>query len=230
MKIILIPVALFVCSFANAQKSNTNTSGTEKNNVRVGVSFSPDITNRSYPNNRLGRIQREFETSKFGYTTGVNFIFNKSKSLEFETGLLYSRKGYQTKNNTLIPEQPDPAMPVKAKFIYNYNYIDIPLKVNVVFGESNVRFITGAGVVTNILLGEKVTSIFEYSNGNTVKKTEPSTFNNKKINLSPMISAGVDYKLKEKTSLRLEPTFRYGLLQPNIWSAGLNVDYYCTLH
>lgn len=60
--------------------------------------------------------------------------------------------------------------------------------------------------------------------------------NYRKLNLSPLISAGFDYRLNNKRSLKVEPTFRYGILKTieapvseNIWNAGLNIGYYITL-
>jgi hypothetical protein len=47
------------------------------------------------------------------------------------------------------------------------------------------------------------------------------------------MSAGVDYRINEKMNLRIEPTFRYGVLKiidmpvtGYLYSGGINVAYY----
>ncbi len=51
-----------------------------------------------------------------------------------------------------------------------------------------------------------------------------------------MVSVGVEYKINERMNLRVEPTFRYGLLTVidfpvagYLYSGGLNIGYYVGL-
>ena len=90
--------------------------------------------------------------------------------------------------------------------------------------------------MTNFLLNVKQTANYEYSNGKTEKKSQflKSGFN--KVDISPMLSVGVDYKLNNKIHLFAEPTFRYGVIKTkdtpvteHLWNAGLNVGFYSAL-
>lgn len=92
--------------------------------------------------------------------------------------------------------------------------MDIPLKVNITLGKKKLRFISSAGVTTNLfILGVE---------------------NLKSINLSPTLSAGIDYKISKLVHLRLEPTLRYGVLNTSydtytstyFFNAGFSVGVY----
>jgi len=211
--------------------------------ILIGFNFSPDYSSRTLKNNDgspssdlVINSRKDIEVAKFGYTTGLNVCFNFSQLLGFETGIQFSNKGYKTKSQDLIYFPPSPSSPTKAKTTYSYQYIGIPLKAKFSFGKSKVRFLSCIGFMTNLLLNVKQTNNFEYSNGKTEKKTQSSTSGFKKVDISPMISVGVDYKLNNKIHLLAEPTFRYGVVKTkdapvteNLWNAGLNVGFYYAL-
>jgi len=208
--------------------------------VLIGVNFSPDYCYRTLKNNDgsssstfVLESRNDREIAKFGYTAGLNVCYNFTNLIGIETGVQYSNKGYQTKMQDLIWGQPDPSLPTKAKFIYNDNYIDIPLKVNFTFGKKKFRFCASAGLTTNIFINETSTSVQEFSDGDQKKQTSKTSFSYKRIDLSPTVSIGVDYKINNKMNLKVEPTFRYGVLKiidspvtGYLWNAGLNISYY----
>ncbi len=173
------------------------------------------------------------EMVKFGYTTGINLCFNFSQLIGLETGIQFSNKGYKTKKMDLIYFPPNPALPSKVKFTYAYQYIGFPLRVKFSMGKSKIRFLTSIGLMTNFLLNVKQTANYEYNNGSTEKKTQSSTSGFNKIDISPMMSIGIDYKLNNKIHLIAEPTFRYGIIKikdapvaERLWNAGLNFSCY----
>ncbi|HRN94808.1 MAG TPA: hypothetical protein PL084_08790, partial [Chitinophagales bacterium] len=74
--------------------------------------------------------------------------------------------------------------------------------------------------------------VLVYSN-HTKRETIPISYNYKKVNISPLISVGIDYKINSRMNLRVEPTFRYGVLKlmdtpitTYLYSGGLNISYY----
>jgi hypothetical protein len=104
------------------------------------------------------------------------------------------------------------------------------------FGEKKIHFVMSIGVSTNIFLKATQTSIFEYENGNTKHQTQDQQYDYKTLDISPIISAGVDYRVSNKINLRAEPTFRYGLLKiintpitAYLWNGGLNITCYYAL-
>ena len=63
--------------------------------------------------------------------------------------------------------------------------------------------------------------------------TEATDFDYNKVNISPSVSAGIDYRINDRHHLRIEPTFRYGVLKiidepitGYLYSGGLNIGYY----
>ena len=211
-----------------------------KNKLSIGFNFSPDYNFRALKNNDgssssdiIIKTRNDAEIGKFGYTTGFNICFSLAKMIRFETGIQYSNKGYQTKKQDLIYQQPNPGLPVRSKFIYNYGYIDIPFALNFTMGKSKARFVSSAGFTTNFLIKETQTNILEYANGKSDKKKQPATFDYKKVDISPLISIGIDYKINDKMVLRATPTFRYGVLKiidtpvtEYLWNAGIDIGFY----
>ncbi len=207
--------------------------------VQIGINVSPDVCFRTLKNNDgswssdLVVDQRnKMETVKVGYTAGLNVCFNIKKFVGLETGIQYSNKGYQTKKQDLIFGQPDPSLPKQSKFVYDFHCIDIPVKANFTIGKKKVRFFTSVGVTTNIFIKETQTSFLIYSD-RTDKKTSPTNFDYNKVNISPTVSVGIDYKINGRMNLRVEPTFRYGVLKiidtpvtGYLYSGGLNISYY----
>jgi hypothetical protein len=206
----------------------------------IGVNFSPDYCYRALKNNdgsssgdAVITMRNDKEVAKFGFTAGINVCYNFSEFLGLETGIQYSDKGYQTKMYELVPLQPDPSLPVQLKIVYDYYHIDIPLKINFTLGKKRLRFCTGTGITTNIFLDEKVTSVQDFSNGDRKEEPLNSDFDYNAVKLSLVVSAGVDYKINDRMKIKLEPTFRYGLLPiidapvtGYLWSAGANVSYW----
>ena len=220
--------------------------GQDKNppqKILIGFNFSPDYSSRTLKNNDgspssdlVIQSRNDNEVAKFGFTTGLNVCFNFSQLVGLETGIQFSNKGYKTKNQDLTYFPPNPSLPTKAKTNYAYQYIGIPLKARFSFGKSKVRFVSSIGLMTNILLNVKQTANYEYSNGKTEKKSQSSKSGFNKVDISPMLSVGVDYKLNNKIHLFAEPTFRYGVIKTkdtpvteHLWNVGLNVGFYYAL-
>jgi hypothetical protein len=159
---------------------------------------------------------------------------NLKRSFSIEAGIQYSNKGFRTKMMILNPLQPDPFSPNQAKIIHNFHCLDIPIKANFTTDEGKIRVFTSVGLTANFFIKETATSVLVFSD-HTDRKTrltsESDSYN--KLNISPTMSAGVDYRINEKMNLRIEPTFRYGVLKiidmpvtGYLYSGGINVAYY----
>ncbi|MCC6683622.1 MAG: PorT family protein [Bacteroidia bacterium] len=243
MNKLLTLLILAITSFSSyGQGKSKETPALNFRRIQIGINVSPDICFRTLKNNdgssssdHIIQLNNENETVKIGYTAGLNICFNIKNSVGLETGIQYSNKGYQTKFRNLILIQPDPNSPYKAKFIYNMHYIDIPVKANFTYGDKKVRFFTSAGITTNIFIKATSTSVLIYSD-RIDRKTTPVNTKIKKVNISPTLSVGIDYKINSRMSLRVEPTFRYGVLKTTdtpvtdyLYSSGINIGYYLVL-
>ena len=236
-----LPIYLLVLITLSSKGQNTDkkVSTADFKRVQIGINFSPDICFRLLKNNDgsstsdIGiKRSNENEIVKFGYTAGLNVCFNIIKFVGIETGIQYSNKGYQTKTIDYTFGQPNPFAPKEGKFIFNFHYIDIPLKVNFTIGKKKVRFFTSVGLTTNIFIKETQTSILKYTD-RTDRITKPTSYDYNRINISPTISLGIDYKINSRMNLRIEPIFRYGVLKiidapvtGYLYNGGLNISYY----
>ncbi len=214
MKQLFISITLFSSLLVQGQEIKS----TKKiNKILIGYNFSPEYDFRTLKNNDgssssdiVIKSRNNIEIPKFGFTTGLNIWINFTNLVGLETGIQYSNKGYKTKTLDLIYEPSNPSSPTKAKIVYSYQYIGIPLKAKFTVGKSKTRFLSSIGFMTNFLLNVKQTINFEYADGKTEEKKQSTTSGFKKVDISHMISVGIDYKLTDKIHLIAEPTFKYG--------------------
>lgn len=208
---------------------------------QFGINISPDACYRTLKNNDgsstsdiIIRVRDDNETFKLGYTAGLNVCYNINGHFGIETGIQYSNKGYRTKNKNLSWGSSSPDLPIKSKFIYDFHYIDVPLKLNYTIGKRKVRFLASAGLAANIFLKETQRHVLEKADGKKDRsKTTPSN-DYQKLNISPIMGVGIDYRLNNRMNMRLEPMFRYGILKiindkpitGYLYSGGLNIGLY----
>lgn len=228
-------------------------SAQETPRLQLGLSFSPDYCFRSIINNDgssgSGSIissRDSNEKGKIGYTTGLNLIYNLGPTLGLELGLHYSNKGYQYVSGygLTFGSMIDPrtgfaytsGTPTSVRFRYNFHYLDVPLKVNFTFGHGTVRFVASAGAALNVLFSEKVRAVIKYDDGHTERNSYTSTYDYNTINISPLVSAGIDLQLGSNSNLRIMPVFRYGVVKiiddpvsARLWNAGIHIGYYIGL-
>jgi hypothetical protein len=236
----LITLTLTLTTFCSFGRDKTNDNfPTDFKRVQIGFNISPDLCFRTLKGNEnsatsnfVMKNNKQRETLKVAYTARLNVCYNIKKSIGIETGIQYSNKGFQTKLDKVVPLVPDPALFNQFKYIFNYHYLDFPLKVNFTFGENKVRFFSSAGITTNLFLKQIQTNVYHFPD-RTIRTSNPTRYDYKKVNLSPTISIGIDYKINEKMNLRIEPTFRYGVIAISddpvtdyLYNGGLNISYY----
>ena len=253
MKLIATFIILTIAWAANGQDAGH--PETSPHRLLFGITVSPDLCYRTLINNdgssyssAVMEVRQKNEEPKFGFTTGLNACFNFSEKLGIEGGLLYSNKGYAFKNagltfgNMIDPRYgfiyPDSGLtePVQVTFLYNYIYLDVPVRVIYSFGEKRTHVVMSVGITTGFLLNTTQTSVIEYQNGDTNRQTRSQDTDFNTVNLSATCSAGLDYRVSTVLNIRAEPTFRYGLLRITdtpvseyLWNAGLNITCYYAL-
>ncbi len=225
------------------------------NRLLFGVNISSDCCYRTLSQNDgsdvvlfITNSRNKREAAKMGYTAGFNICYNISGNFGIESGVQYTNKGYSSKTFDLtfgdligprygfVYPTNSSNLPAKVKFIYNYIYLDVPVRAVFNFWKGKLRYIASIGVAANILLKATQTTCFEFENGDQKHQTKDQPYDFKTLNISPSISAGIEYSFSKKISLRVEPTFRYGLLQiidatitEYLWNTGLNITGYYVL-
>jgi len=255
MKRLTTLLASIISLTAFGQDTLKTKGATEFKRMMFGVNSSPDYCYRTLKNNggnamasTVFDIRNSSEEYKIGYTAGLNACYNFSERFGIELGVQYSNKGYTYKmsdlsfgdligsGNGIVYSTPTGQVPVEAKYRYNFIYLDVPARAIFYLGTKKVRFVASVGVTTNILLKATLTSVSEYEDGNTKRETYDQEYDFKSLNVSPTISAGLDYSINNKLNLRAEPTFRYGLIEiidapitAYLWNAGMNITCYYAL-
>ena len=228
--LLFLPLTVF------SQTSET----TQKRAFWLGLSFSPDLAHRTTvsENDVVENTYDHIETSKFGYTGGVNILFEINSGLELETGIQYSWKGFKIKERTFIAEQPgDPAIPERGWFEYRYPYLDAPLKLNYK-PFKNRKFFFSGGLIAHFYLQSSTKFVAFYAGGRKEETVQYSTDDDyKKITLGFVAGFGRDFNFGKNSKLRIEPLFRHiflpihpGSVKYYLWTAGLNVGFYKRLH
>lgn len=208
--------------------------------VKLGITYSADLCYRTLKSDGSanGQYIKEMryaeEITVYGYTTGLSLLLRADKKLVIETGIQYSRKGEQTEKIDLSWSSSNLESPTKRSYIYQYHYLDIPLKANYFFPtRKKSNFFASGGLSANIFLRHKNIKIFEYSDGR--KDPQESTYYEgfSKVNIAAMISIGMNYSIAERISIRIEPIFRHSItpiadtpIKEYPWSAGVNTGVY----
>ncbi len=243
MKYFLLSITTFLAFTGSSQSSD---SLTKPRRWQIGVNYSADYNYRALRNNSgdestdsenqliesIISDQDKLDKPKFGYTTGINSSFMFSRHIGIELGLQYSNKGYRMPNIPVTTVE-NPENAGTADFIYNYHFIDIPLRANFTFGKKKLQFIGSAGFVTNLFIKEIDKSVIHFSDRDEESQTE-SDYEYKPATLSAALSAGISYRFTDRMTIRLEPTVRYGLtdivetnpISIRLYNAGINLGYY----
>ena len=239
-KFIFSVIVVAVLSMGTSYTLAGNDRENDFHRVQIGVSFSPNYCYRTLKGNRENTfydLRNEREEARFGYNGGFNISFNVNKMFGIGSGIQYSDKGFRTGKGYWLSEfpdlNPDYFLDVWHITIHRFHYIEIPLKAQFSIGGEKVRFLSGIGFTTGFLV--KATNTIQSNVREDMLSNDTEKYN--RINLFPTMSIGIDYKITPKSSIRIEPTFWYGLLNTfksmkesgfiseYLWSAGVNVSY-----
>lgn len=210
----------------------------EKKPVKASFTISAETNYRSLKgentasNNIIINNRNGLEKNKPSFTTGIILKFPTSKILEFQTGLLYAGKGYQTEKFSLIFVQPDPNGATATVLKYQFHYLEIPslLSTSLVKTKKISLFIS-AGLHNGFLIKAATKTINFYNNGEETRKTVATTNDFSMWACSGVINLGVSYKMNEDLQIAVAPVYKYQLnhlktntpLKEKLWSFGLQI-------
>jgi len=226
-------LCMFATGLVLGQEANTDKPG----KFAVGLVFSPDYCYRALTSATSSVDWRnDIEIPKFGYTTGLSGGYRFNSKFGLEVNIQYSNKGEQTTEFELTYIDPDPIAPQKVRYVYNYLYMDLPVKAMVYLLDKKLQFFLSAGFSTNFFIGEKVVVFYTYEDGRTEKKSSLSNSSFYRVNLAVSGSMGLGYNFGERINLRVEPIFRSSVtpivnapIKGYLYSLGLNVGVYYKL-
>lgn len=194
---------------------------TDSKSFWLGVSFSPDYCFRYLKGDASSQSTIHFrdsmEYAKFGFTTGLIIIYDLNQKIKIETGLLFSDKGERSKKyrNIISTGPPDQPYPINVYFINHYQYIDIPVKITYnIIGSKSTIFIS-SGISSNLFFKDRSKGFMEMSDGSIRKRGGDSLIGVKQLNFSLLAGIGLDYNIKNRFKIRIEPIYRYSFTPSN---------------
>lgn len=221
--------------------SLTQNSATAQSGSRwqIGINASPQVNYRqlrSTPGDQGSAVVTEsrnkIETPRPSYTVGVSLGYQLTEHITLNSGLQYGNWGLQTELRDMVYQSSNLPLPTQIRTKYHVNYLIVPLTANVTLGQNRLKFTAGAGLNAMYMVNEKTSFKLIYEDGHMERQGQNSSFY-RKFNLAPQISAGIDYALYEHMHLKLEPVFRYAVMesadapvQEHLYNYGLNMSVY----
>lgn len=216
----------------------------------VGMAVVPGLayrtlsqTENSTLNEKIIAQRNDREDPRGDLTGNLSLGYRLSSWFSLEAGVGYALMGWQysvgisqlTFGDQIDPRtgfvyQTDPAIPNSYRVVSAFHYIDVPILTSIHLGHGRVRSVTSVGVSTGFLIRSTSTSYVEYADGHSERRVADQTDAFNKLALFPTISSGVSFNLTDRLEMRVEPSFRYGVLRiidapvtANLWSGGLGI-------
>ena len=205
--------------FSVGQTSEIN----NQRNLMLGVRFSPDlssaiVTDALFPDN---------SSLSFGFTTGLTALLPLSEAVILESGIYYARKTYKETDIKLTDIHGN--LIDVAWYKSDFNYLDIPLKLNINVLQSDVNMFISFGGSAGFPLSNSSRQKIKLDDG-TEEIHEENGPDLEKMNFSAIIGIGIDYVVSPKFTLRAEPVYRQSLTSAiesdtryYLYSSGLNL-------
>jgi hypothetical protein len=166
MRIILISIMLLLFTPVFSQK--------EFKKIRLGISYSPAFSyrklNYSESDKWVADLKNDEEIPKYGYSCGINLLYNINEKFAVHTGILYSDKGEKTKPVILVWTSNNTALPIKSQTTFHNHYFDIPFQVNYYLADKKIKWYVTAGVEANKFIFENSSLQLTYSDTPKNKK------------------------------------------------------------
>jgi hypothetical protein len=185
----------------------------QNHKFRIGLSVTPFYSYRNIkaPDSFQSVVDEvnSIDKAKIGYSTSLNLLFAIQKRITVETGVWFMDRGYKNRVSITTVNSPSPSIGT-AKYRYHYNYVGIPLKVNLYLVNRKVRLFVSGGINLSMLVASFQNVNLQYDDGRSVKERVKGNLDNTYLILSAVAGVGLDIQLVKRLSLRFEPMFSYG--------------------
>lgn len=244
MNIAIFKYPLFVLGFALTHLA-LGQEETKEYRWKVGIQVSPEIGFRflttkdpGIPQMIIDQRNRD-EKPALVFSKGLIAENKLSDKFSVRSGIQYSLRGEKTRN--LGPYSTPYVKVEKQIYRYHYHYIGVPLVASFYFFRNDrLSLFTSLGADLNFIFLQSSRKTLQYEgkdavtsfNASSVEKDNHYTI----FNPSAAISLGMDWKLGNRTSLRLEPNFKI-LTRPIVdapikgyyYNCGLNAGFLVSL-
>jgi hypothetical protein len=205
----LLIMMLPVMGFTQAEKKLRRLSS-------VGIVVAPDYSYRylNYSSSQrwVAEMRDDDEVGNFGFTVGMQAHYRLRDRLKFETGLLYTNKGLQTKYEDLAWTSINIDFPTRSKTIYRFKYLQLPVGISYTLcAAEKLRWFVKAGLSVDFFLAKKTKVVTDYADRDESSRSSSKQVGYSRFGLSTMIGAGLDYRFTKRLTFRGEPFFQRSL-------------------
>lgn len=216
---------------------------------KIGVSVSPEmgyryLVKKSSYNDSTGLIaqiirsrdKQEFQV--FAFTAGLSVERSFAKRFTLRSGIHYSLRGEKTKN-VIVMDLNNIGSYLEADARQHYHYIGIPLYLSCgLLNKEKVRLFASLGTDLNFFYLRSLHLTYKH-NGSTdyfTEKPQNSIYEYYTFIPSAYASIGIDLKVSPRSTVRIEPCFRYSArplvnapINGYYYNYGLNLGYLLTI-
>ena len=123
----------------------------------------------------------------------------------------------------------------ERKINFSYQYLEIPLKINIHVINNRLKVFPSIGCSANIFMGKKTVTTFLYDDGHKEKNVshEYERKNIPNSEFALLVGVGASYDLNKKLYVKLEPSFRTFIrplvdspISGTFYSIGVNAGIY----
>lgn len=235
---------IFTFTLITATVFATTPDSLKQKKWAIGLTYSPDFCYRvSYEKSSFLALANIKESPKYGFTSGVNILYQLLDRVGVEFGVLYNNKGEKMYSNSsssstwTTPDGTSASYAIKeTKSTLAYQYLEIPLKINVnLVNKNKLKLFPSLGCSMNVFMGKNTTTTFIYDDGHKEKNVsheyEPKNIPTSEFSL--LVGVGVSYDLNQRLFLKLEPSFRTFIrplvdspVSGTLYSVGANAGIY----
>jgi opacity protein-like surface antigen len=244
-------LSIFILAFLTTALLAQTPDSLKTKKWAVSLSYSPDFCYRTpyTKSDEVGTTDIK-EKGKMGFTAGVNVLYRLLDRIGIEFGALYSTKGEKVSAPAFSWYAPaastyDPSIPnsgqseyitsPERKTSYTFQYLEIPLKINVYLINTKFKVFPSIGCSANLFMGKKTMTTFLYENGRKEKEVS-HTYEPKNIpsaEFAILAGIGLGYDINKNIFVKLEPSFRTfirplvdGPISGTLYSVGANAGIY----
>ncbi len=205
--------------------------------VRVGLSFSFDLTDRELGSENGDRIANTIldpgsaHSSRVGFSAGLDLMIPLDDRLSLMTGARYVDMGFRSRAvvDTLLVEET--ILEDREVFqAYHFQYLKLPLALHLQLGTGSFRTTFMAGVHVGYLAGVYRVYYDEQPEGRNPTERLDGLHNFDHLNLFPMAEVGLLHRTTSRIWTHAGINGRYGVLPVTdrpvstaLWSAGITL-------
>lgn len=214
---------------------------------KFGINISPELGYRFLYTNSTDSMmdyiinqRNDWEIPALMISSGLSTEYRFSKLISIKSGIYYSLRGEKSRDHGYGSEYNGFGTYIE-KWIYKnrYHYIGVPIIGAFHFlNKEKFQLFTSIGVSFDFLYLRTSRSAYKIHGEEEVKNFEKEKINNDTyydynlFNPSGLISIGLDWKLGNKSTIRIEPNFKISILPllnapilSNYYNCGLNLGY-----